>query len=72
MDTIIEDDTWDQVVPRNPSHLGAVLPKTQSVLVTTTKGNNHLSRTALLLKLSDLQTELKLETRDHKITKDQL
>ena len=57
-DTIIEDDTWDKDVSaplRNPSHIG-FLPKTQSVLIpkqSSKDNNNHLSRTALLLKLSD-------------------
>ena len=73
--TFVEDDTWDkdvQVMPRNPSHIVSSLPKTQSVLITKQSGHNHLSRTAILLKLTDLQSELKLEVRDHKITKEQL
>ena len=61
------EETWD-ASNRQHSNIG-ILPKTQSVLVVKRKGNEHLTRTTILLRLADAQLELKLEKRDHDITK---
>ena len=42
------------------------------MLIVKKKGTEHWTRTAILLRLADAQSELKLEKRDHAITKKQM